>query len=479
MAAPWEKYAPTSSGPWEKYAAPSASPQQERLDAIKAKYGPLMNAPEDAGFLSGLGSTINPIAMVKGAAQAIMHPIDTAKGVVAAQGEQFSKAGTAAKEGRYSEAAGHALAGALPLVGPAAATAGEKIGEGRPGEGLGEAVGLAGTLAIPAGVRAVAGKAAPAAQALERSAKTQYARVLNPTTKGNKFLTQTQVAPGLIERGEMALTLKGLKNKASARVAQLGDAIDAEWQNLPAGAAVELDPLLTKIQGEASALHTLQSGSGKAIPKGPQAKQALSNIDALQETLMDVSEVSATTGKLEIPVERLRNLRQYFDNVAAKSGRYEGKALSDISQAEAHGMAADAIRGEFAKQFPSIAAINKEFSFWKNVEKVTGDTLMRREGQAIPLGRKIMQGAAQGALGATHGPGGFILGKFVGDILERLTTSPAWGTVSAVAKDRLADAIARGHKAKIELVVREMARSAGLSTQVGRQTERNPSEVAQ
>jgi len=50
-----------------------------------------------------------------------------------AQAEQFRKAGEAAKEGRYSEAFGHGLAGAVPLVGPLAAETGEEIGEGEYG----------------------------------------------------------------------------------------------------------------------------------------------------------------------------------------------------------------------------------------------------------------------------------------------------------------------------------------------------------
>jgi hypothetical protein len=57
-----------------------------------------------------------------------------------------------------------------------------------------------------------------------------------------------------------------------------------------------------------------------------------------------------------------------------------------------HGRAADAIREEFAKADPSLAALNKEFSFWKNAEKVVDETILRREGQARPLGRKIAEG---------------------------------------------------------------------------------------
>lgn len=46
--------------------------------------------------------------------------------------QQYQKARDAYQQGRYSEAAGHTLAMALPLVGPMAANAGEEIGTGDP-----------------------------------------------------------------------------------------------------------------------------------------------------------------------------------------------------------------------------------------------------------------------------------------------------------------------------------------------------------
>lgn len=51
------------------------------------------------------------------------------------------KAIEAGKQGRYSEAAGYATAAALPVVGPATAALGEKLGEGKVSEAAGEIVG--------------------------------------------------------------------------------------------------------------------------------------------------------------------------------------------------------------------------------------------------------------------------------------------------------------------------------------------------
>jgi hypothetical protein len=92
-------------------------------------------------FASGLWQNINPVTMVKGLAQVVSSPIETGKAVVGQMGEQWEKAYHAGAEGRYSEMVGHGVAGSLPLIGPAAAAAGERIGSGDVAGGLGEGVG--------------------------------------------------------------------------------------------------------------------------------------------------------------------------------------------------------------------------------------------------------------------------------------------------------------------------------------------------
>ena len=59
-----------------------------------------------------------------------------------------------------------------------------------------------------------------------------------------------------------------------------------------------------------------------------------------------------------------------------------------------------------------------------------------------------------------------MLGREVMDVLEKVTTSPAWGTVSAVNKGRLADAIASGNAQNIiDLASRIGARAAAASVE--------------
>lgn len=126
------------------------SAAQQRLTGID-KIG---NASQDKGFLSTIGEDL---AAIPGALyNAVSSPKKTLESLAAAQHEQFEKGRKEFGKGNYIEAAGHTLAGALPVLGPAAATAGEEFGEGKYGQGAAHALELLGTeaaKALPAKIR--------------------------------------------------------------------------------------------------------------------------------------------------------------------------------------------------------------------------------------------------------------------------------------------------------------------------------------
>lgn len=374
--------------------------------------------------------------------------------MVGAHVDQAKQAFQAAKGGNYLEAAGHGVAALTPLVGPAAAGIGERGGEAAAAgdyNKVAEEAGNAAALIAPVVAKEMSVPGAQAAtDTLKQSAVKGYGQVLNATTKGNK-LRSAEVVPGLIERGTTALTLKGLRGQAQANLQSFGQAIDDAWTGLPANATVDAQKVLSRIADVGEAEHMIADASGKLVPKGPQAAAALERLGELQNTIASVAE--DVNGIPVIPAAKLRQLRQYFDKVSADAGRFDGKNLADRSTAAAHGVAADAIRGELAAEFPDISKINKEYTFWKDVDRVAGDTILRREGQAKPLGRKIVEGAGAAAGYGSGGVGGAILGKYALSAFEAATTSPAWRTVSAVLKDRLADAIAKGHRGPAESII--------------------------
>ncbi len=121
-------------------------------------------------FVSGFTRAVNPIPGIKAIAtdpQGLKHGIET--NIFEPQADQFSKAADAihgrgefagmSPIGRASEVAGHGLAGALPLVGPAAANAGDRIGNGDVAGGLGETAGLIAPMLTAPPLAKSAGKA--------------------------------------------------------------------------------------------------------------------------------------------------------------------------------------------------------------------------------------------------------------------------------------------------------------------------------
>lgn len=80
--------------------------------------------------LTEFGKQINPLPMITGAASAIAHPLDTRERLIEAGANELGQARNLFGQGRYSEAAGHGMAGLIPAIGPAAAKIGEQVGGG-------------------------------------------------------------------------------------------------------------------------------------------------------------------------------------------------------------------------------------------------------------------------------------------------------------------------------------------------------------
>jgi hypothetical protein len=151
-------------------------------------------------FVGNLVNTVNPIPAIK---QAVTDPVGFAKGIGSAQMGEFSKAREAlAGQGEESgplpmrllSAAGHGLAGALPIVGPMAAHAGEQIGSGDVAGGLGTATGLL----APFGAHAIVPRALEAIPSAERAGRN-FDTVMNAArdqpldlTPAQQYLTRAQ-----------------------------------------------------------------------------------------------------------------------------------------------------------------------------------------------------------------------------------------------------------------------------------------------
>src|SRR5262245_62077434 len=126
-------------------------------------------------FAGSFASAANPIPVDLLKSIYERGNIETIKGIAGAQGEQFSKAKEAFSKGNYLDAARYTAGWLIPLLGPAANAAGEKLAAGEYAEGLGETLGMGAQVAMPAAIAKVkslrvAPKVKPRLNPVERAA---------------------------------------------------------------------------------------------------------------------------------------------------------------------------------------------------------------------------------------------------------------------------------------------------------------------
>jgi hypothetical protein len=318
-------------------------------------------------------------------------------------------------------------------------------------------VGVLGSLGagVRAGYRGLlkgGSKEALTADMLRKSGAEEYARVLNPTTKGNKART-AKIVPELIDRGVTAFTRQGLADRAAAELETTGAALDKAWAELPQGAAIGLKPIQDRILTTAHEELTEVAAHGGRIAMSDEAETALKHAKNIVDRLAKFAVENPETGEMEIPATVARSVRQHFDKLS--KGRFENAAQS--IEAANNASAADAIRNGLAEAFPDIAAINKEYAFWADTGRVINDTLLRKQGQSPSLARQILSGAGAAGGMVAGGIKGAVMGAKAMHTLEEITQSPAWRTVGAVWKDRLADAIIKRQRGPAEFAISKLA----------------------
>lgn len=450
---------------------------------------PMLEDPAAWRFVKSAASVLNPIAMVEGAYNAVRHPIDTATGIVNQQLDQGKQAIDLAKEGRYSEAAGHGLAAAVPLVGPAAAAAGEQFASGDVAGGAGTAAALTLPFLAKPGM-ALARKVVPksarvaAARALEEGAAGRYEKVMAPQVGPNKTRfgnMATDVAPKLAADPSMsALSRAGLHGKVveafDATKAQLDAAADARNK----GAAFDTQPLLESLQKARDALVaepvdattlTPESGFsragdgtltptktgtpiGKTVEPAPNAAR-LASIDQVIKEVQQLGSIAR--------YESLRRIRQAWDAVAKTV--YSPAVTADYLKAKGGALgAADAtaaIREQLAKMDPSTAAVNEKYSLYKTANDVL-DATAEVERTRPKVGRAIMARLTGSLVGGeTAGAMGAVAGFALGPTMEAILS--AGGTtklVTAQLMQKLAAAIRSGDVQAVDSLLGKLKRAA-------------------
>lgn len=363
-------------------------------------------------------------------------------GKVAEQiGETLIPAGKIAKLGEI--AAAKYASRLAPVVGETAARLLPKVAvEGAGGAALSAGQGgdprigaVAGAMSPVIGA-AMQGVAAP----LAKQAENKVMQALGPTKERYKAIAQ-RLTPQILKRG-LGGSREALQEKAAGMLSTVGDELDTALQQF-GSTSLGTQPVSAALETAKDAFRTTNA-AGKVVEFEPRAIKQLSG---LQSIISDLGP--------DATVNQLIAVRRAWDKVVDQAGGFAHRAggaigvpLKDQSEAWAKREGTDAIRALLDTGVPDVAAINKEWSFWKGLDDVLTQTLQRTQPQGPGVGRMIAEGAGQvagAALGATGGVttgvgGAFALGK-VGALAQKVLTSPRWQFVDARLRNSLAEAI--------------------------------------
>lgn len=471
---------------------------QPRMAAAVGAAENLPAQPEGSAlgrFAAGVWEMVNPVSLVTGVAQAARHPIDTGTAIVGAMGNELGKARDLYREGRYVEAAGHGLAGVLPVVGPAAAETGEQIASGDVAGGLGKMTGLVAPVAVApavkAGMRSVPRVAGPTAKALEGGAAEMVADVASPKVGGQVKLRMgnqaRELTPELLKRGEAgAWTRGGLHANVQEGLARAEEALDAAADARNAGKPIVTKPIIDALKAEREKLVAKATGADKPVPVQKPVKGSFFETETVGEPAGKdvvpgpnkgrVAEIDRAIKEVEslgeqAHYEAIRRIRQAYDGPA--KAIYSPAVTADYLTAQGSKLgAADvtgALRKALAAEDPATAAANADYHLYRTMDDVI-QAAKETEAQRPRIGRRMM--ATLFGMGAHGASGGALMlaaeMAFEGGLAPKLK-------VAQLMADA-AKAMRAGSEARVQSIasqLRAFAKNKGAkmgAVQVGRAT---------
>lgn len=281
---------------------------------------------------------------------------------------------------------------------------------------------------------------------LREGAAKNFESILRPTKEVTKQAAR-DIAPELAKRQVVTATQQGLKSLADESAEVAGKKIDDFLKALPKEKTLKVKPVVD----------ALKKQKEKFIIGGK-------NIDVAPEVSKGVDDLLETIGQFgdDIPAKDVVELRRAWDTLVSETNGFQ-KTLKEGSKINLQKVAANSIREELSKEFPDLAKINAEYSFWAKTSQVMEETLKRGTGQSGGLTNKIVAASIGGATvpfgGLTSGVTGFVLAENAMKVIQ----STGWKTVSAKLKTKLADAMAKGDADAIQKVLFEIGRRLGVS----------------
>lgn len=363
--------------------------------------------------------------------------LESAKGII-------SDPTMAGKMGALSETLGHGAATILPMVGPAAANAGEQLGSGDIAGGLGAATGLL----IPSAVSGVRGTAPAkwAAGKLHESAIGQVQKAINPTRVSTKVQT-ARIAPEMLERRVKAGSLQKLEQLAEGESAKAGVKVDEALQ-----------PHMRETTDTMALVDELEKSKADYVGTAEDGRRIINDkdrvgaIQKLQDTLMEYGD--------KISVESRVKLRRNWDRIVNDAKGFVTEDVNNKGWAAREGRSV--LRENLKADVPDLAAMNADYSFWQTLEDVAHASNERKVGQKGNLVSAVAGGAgaiaAEVAMpGAGMVKGGLqaALGAQLFSSLRKLIDSPGYQMWSAVQKEKLADALIAKDSARVRGLVHQ------------------------
>jgi hypothetical protein len=302
----------------------------------------------------------------------------------------------------------------------------------------------------------IAGKLAGAAfsaigPAVRRSAEKSVAQgiVYGGAPKAVKAQAE-KVIPEILDRpigDTFAVTKGGMKAKADAAREAAGEAINAAGKLEGRSDLSRIVNALERAKGD----FLINEGPKKLVGN----PKAIANIEAVQNQIRSYGESLSDEG--------LRELRRILDDEIAKGKGFliDPDARSMLQMKK---VASDEIRGLLAEKHPEIARLNKQYTFWANLDDVLADTVQRtRPHRGLMGALSALSGATAGlASGGGVGKAAIYAGLF--KAVESAATSPGWKLASAKVKNQVAEALMGGNPATLADALRKVGGYDARST---------------
>lgn len=365
--------------------------------------------------VGAFAEALNPVTAFQTLKQAItpaeaggVGPNQTLRNIFDASANQLAQAKTAAGEGRVIEAAGHA-AGAVPLIGPAAVQAGERIASGDIAGGIGEGAalvagaGLAGPAARGVGQAARVPAQATARRLYQSALKPAKATLKDVRPRGGMSPQQTLLQTGLDEA--IPITARGVK-----KVENLIDSLNAEVQARIAAAktrGAQVDPAIVEqaiddvardfttqvnAQPDLSAIETVRQN----FRRNPNVAQPSTPATPADFAAGQISGRPAQTAPGPIDIDVAQQMKSNtYQGLRGKYGQERGATI-EAEKAGARGLREGIEQAASSVGIDDIRATNAREGSLISLEHALADA-MRRRGNYDVLGLKPAIGAATAA----------------------------------------------------------------------------------